>query len=56
MKYYVSLGHVRGTLIARYFLSEDEEIRKGALDDCRNALGSLVLFQILIYQTAPDIC
>lgn len=42
MKYYESIRHIRATLISRYFVSEDEEVRSGALEDVREAMGSLV--------------
>jgi hypothetical protein len=42
MKYYATLGHVRATLIPRYFVSDDEEVRRGVLDDLRKEMGIIV--------------
>lgn len=42
MKYYELIGHVRATLISRYFMSGDQEVRSEALEDVREAMGSLV--------------
>lgn len=49
MKYYETLGHVRATLIPRYFVSEDEEVRKGALEDVRKEMGIIVSFSWRLY-------
>lgn len=43
-KYYEALGHVRATLISRYFVSEDEEVRRGALEDLRKEMGIIVQY------------
>lgn len=41
MKYYNTIGHVRATLVHRSF-GEDEGIRKGALEDVLEAMGTIV--------------
>jgi hypothetical protein len=56
MKYYGSLGHVRATLIHRYFVSEDEEVRKGALEDVRKEMGIIVSFSWHSYIDMSLIC
>ena len=43
MKYYARIGHARVTIIARYFMSNDKEVRKGALPHVLEVMGSLVL-------------
>ena len=56
MKYYQSLRHVRATLIPRYFVSEDEEVRKGALEDVRKEMGIIVSFSWHLYIDMGLIC
>lgn len=56
MKYYGSLGHVRATLIWRSFVSEDEEVRKGAVEDVRKEMGIIVTFRWISYIEIYLIC
>jgi len=42
MKYYGAIGHARATIMPRYFMSDDENVRKEALEDVLEAMGSLV--------------
>lgn len=51
MKYYQAMGDEKATLIPRYFMSDDPEVKKGALEEILILMGSLVTPPSLIYQT-----
>ena len=51
MKYYSAIGHVRATIIPRYFMSDDDDVRRGALPDVLEAMGTLVCRIFLHYIT-----
>jgi hypothetical protein len=46
MEYYKAIGNDRGTLIFRYFLSNDPKVKAKALEEVREALGSLVCYPL----------
>ena len=54
MKYYSAIGHVRATIIPRYFMSDDDDVRRGALPDVLEAMGTLVCRISLHYITHSD--
>lgn len=47
MKYYSALGDKKGTLLMRYFMSEDAEVKGPALEEVREAMGTLVVEPLL---------
>jgi len=53
MKYYVALGDDKGTLIPRYFMSNDATLKKKALGEIHEIMGSLVCPKLP--QISPDV-
>jgi hypothetical protein len=51
MGYYQAIGDPRGTLIMRYFMSEDEEVRAKALPEVQYLLNTLVITQYCLLGT-----
>jgi hypothetical protein len=43
MGYYQALGDQKGTLLIRYFMTEDEEVRAKALPQVQHVMNSLVI-------------
>jgi hypothetical protein len=43
MEYYQALGDPKGTLLMRYFVIEDEEVRAKALPEVQHMMNSLVI-------------
>ncbi len=43
MEYYQALGDPKGTLLMRYFMTEDEEVRAKALPEVQHMMNSLVI-------------
>ena len=56
MEYYNALGNKKGTLIMRYFMSEDLEIRAEALGEVREVMGSVVGDLYLVSPIRESIC
>ena len=42
MEYYQAIGDPKGTLLMRYFVTEDEEVRAKALPEVQHAMENLV--------------
>jgi hypothetical protein len=42
MMYYQAIDDPRGTLIIRYFMNEDPDMRAQALEEIRSVMGALV--------------
>lgn len=42
MEYYQVIGDPRGTVLIRYFMTEDEEVRANALPEIQHGMDSLV--------------
>lgn len=42
MEYYGAIGNDRATLIQRYFMTDDPDVKKQALGEVRKVLGTLV--------------
>jgi hypothetical protein len=43
MEYYQAIGDPKGTLLMRYFVTEDEEVRAKALPEVQHAMENLVI-------------
>jgi hypothetical protein len=48
MEYYQALGDPKGTLLMRYFVIEDEEVRAKALPEVQNMMDSLVIILLMV--------
>ena len=52
MGYYQAIGDSRGTLLMRYFMSEDEDVRAKALPEVQHVMNSLVTSPFLMVSQA----
>jgi hypothetical protein len=48
MEYYQALGDPKGTLLMRYFVIEDEEVRAKALPEVQHMMNSLVIILVMV--------
>jgi hypothetical protein len=48
MEYYQALGDPKGTLLMRYFMTEDEEVRAKALPELQHMMNSLVIVLVMV--------
>ena len=46
MQYYNAIGNSKGTIIMRYFMSDDPEVKAKALSEVREIMGTLVSNQL----------
>ncbi len=52
MEYYQALGDPKGTLLIRYFMTEDEEVRAKALPGVQHVMNSLVITPVAVANEA----